>query len=168
MEVLPRREAAPALEHREHLLARRARVRGRLEDDELAGPEAGRELLRGRDEDAEVRLALARERCRERDQDRVRVAQHVVVRGRADAAFLDERQQPLRGHVLDVALAPVQLLDARGVDVDEHDRLPRLGEGLGERDADIAGSDDGDVALHGPGIVLTSTLAILAEARPSP
>jgi hypothetical protein len=74
----------------------------------------------------------------------------------------------LGGDVLDVALATVELCDASGIDVDEDDALAGVGEGLRERDADVAGSDDGDLALHRVGIVATSTCAIRSEACPSP
>ena len=95
MEVGARLETAPTFEDRLHLLAGGARVRGRLENDEVSGAEPGRDLLGGRDEDAQVGLALARERRRESHEDRVDVAEPVVVRGRGDEAGLDERRQHL-------------------------------------------------------------------------
>ena len=126
------------------------------------------DLLRRRDEDPQIGLALARERRRERDEDRVGVAQLVVVGRRGDEPGLDERLEHLRRDVLDVALAGVQLRDAVGVDVDEQHALAGIGEGASERQADVARSDDGDVALHRLGIVAASTCAILSEACPSP
>ena len=128
----------------------------------------GRDLLGGRDEDAQVGLALARERRREGDEDGVDVPQLVVVRRRGDEPGVDERLQYLRRHVLDVALALVQLGDAGRVDVHEQHALAGVGERAREREADVAGSDDGDVALHRLGIVATSTCAIRSEACPSP
>ena len=91
MEVLAGGEPAPSLEDRLHLLARRARIGRRLEDDEMALAQACRDLLGGGDEDAQIGLALPRERCRERDEDRVRLAELVVVRRRRDEAGVDER-----------------------------------------------------------------------------
>ena len=52
-------------------------------------------------------------------------------------------------NVLDVALAAVQLLDAVGLDVHEHDRAPGVGEHLGQRDADVASADDRNLGLQG-------------------
>ena len=105
VEVRAGRQAAAPLEDRLHLLARRTRVRRRLEDDEVALAKAGRDLLGGGDEDAQVRLALPRERCRERDEDRVGLAQLVVVGRRRDESGVDERLQDVGRDVLDVALA---------------------------------------------------------------
>ena len=62
-------------------------------------------------------------------------------------AFSPER---LRRDVLDVGLAPVDGVNPRRVDVDEHDALPRLHERLRERDADVAGTDDRHVPQARP------------------
>ena len=168
VEVLAGGEAAPALEDRLDLLPRRARVRRRLEHDEMALAKARGDLLRRRHEDAQIGLALAGQRRRERDEDRVGVAQLVVVGRRGDEAGLDERPQNLRRDVLDVALPGVELRDAIGVDVDEQHGGAGIGEGASERQADVARADDGDVALHRLGIVAASTCAILSDACPSP
>ena len=104
-----------------------------------------RDLLGGAVHDREVRLALLRERCRQRDQDRVGVAQLVVVGRRAQPVVVHEPLQRLGGDVLDVALATVEHRHPLGVAVDEKHAAARLGEHLGEWDADVAGSDDGDV-----------------------
>ena len=69
----------------------------------------------------------------------------VVVGRRAEPVVVDEPLQRLGGNVLDVALAAVQHRHALGVAVDEEHAAARLGEHLGERDTDVAGSDDGDV-----------------------
>jgi hypothetical protein len=122
------------------------------------------DLPGGRHEDAEVGLALPREGGRERDENRVGLAELVVIGRRRDEAVVDERLQHIGRHVLDVALAGVQLGDALRVDVHEEHALARLGEGSRERHADVAGADDCDVALHRPGIVATSTCAIRSEA----
>src|ERR671936_233277 len=53
------------------------------------------------------------------------------------------------GHVLEVTLASVQRVDERLHDVDEEHVAAGLGEGDGERKADIAGPDYGDVVRHG-------------------
>ena len=164
----PARQPRAALEDRQHLVAGRARVRRRLEHDEVARAQPRRDLLGRRAHDREVGLALLRERRRQRDQDRVGLAQLVVVGRRAQAALLDELLQLLARDVLDVALAAVQLRDALGADVDEQHRAPGVGEDLGERHADIAGADDCDVTMHSGAIVPPSTAAIRSEACPSP
>ena len=168
VEVLAGLEAAPALEDRLHLLARRSRIGRRLEDHEVPFAQTSRDLLGGGDEDAQVGLALPRQRRRKRDEDGVGVAQLVVVRRRGDEAVFDERLQHVRRDVLDVALAGVELRDAVGVHVDEQHGLAGVGEGARERQADVARTDDGNVALHRVGIVAASTCAIRSEAWPSP
>ena len=52
----------------------------------MPGAQPRRDLLGGRDEDAQVRLALPRERRRQRDEDRVGLAELVVVGRRGDRA----------------------------------------------------------------------------------
>ena len=145
MEVRPDAESAPGLEQREHFVARRARVGRRLEHDEVARPEPCRDLARCAEDDREVGLSLAGERRRQRDQDRAGVAEHVVVGCGAQAALGDESCEHLRGHVLDHALAAVDLRDALGVDVEEDDGAAGLREHLRERDTDVSRADDRDV-----------------------
>ena len=41
----------------------------------------------------------------------------------------------------------LMLRDARRVGIDAHDGLAGVGEGDGERQADIAGADDGDASI---------------------
>ena len=59
MEVASGSQTASGLEHGKDLLARGAGIRGRLEDDEVSRAQPLRDLLRGRDEDPEIGLALA-------------------------------------------------------------------------------------------------------------
>ncbi len=151
VEVRPGREARLALEDRQQLAPGRPRVGRRLEHDELAAAQAPADLRGCVTHDREVRLALLGEGGRERDQDRIDVAQDVVVGRRAEPPLRDQLGKPLRGDVLDVAVAPEEPLDAPGVDVDEHDPATRLGEHLRERHADVASADDRD--LVGPGLV---------------
>jgi hypothetical protein len=94
VEVLAGGEAA-CLEKGPDPLARRAGVGRRLEHDQLALLQARRDVLRGREQDRQVRLALVGERGWERDEDRVRLAQCVVVRRRGYAARVDVRLQRL-------------------------------------------------------------------------
>ena len=110
----------------------------------------GARLRRGALDVGEVGLALARERRRQRDQDRVRVLDLLVVGRRDDQARLGQRREALGRDVLDVALAAVERVDDVRLDVDEQHAAARLGEGHGERQADVAGADDGDVVGAAP------------------
>ena len=161
VEVLAGLEAR-GLEPGQQLLARRARVRGRLEHDEMPLAQPFRDLLRRLVHDREVGLALLRERRRQRDHDRVRVAQLVVVGRRAKPVLVDEPLQHVRRNVLDVALAAIQHGHALGIAVDQQHAAARLREDLGERDADVAGSDNGDVG-HRRGIVQSRCGAVAAR-----
>ena len=145
---IPAVSPEPALEDGENLVSRCAGIGRRLEHDQVALAEAGRDLSGRRPNDREVGLALLGERGRQSDQDRVRLAQLVVVGRRAQASLVDQLLQLGAGDVLDVALAPVQLRDALGADVDQQDRASGVGEDLGEGDADVSGSDDCDVTVH--------------------
>ena len=184
MEVHAGDQAAP-LQHRPQLAHRRPRVRRRLEHDELARAQALGDLGCGTEQDRQVGLALARERRRQRDQDRVRGAERVVVR-RRDEPVVDERAEHVARDVLDVAVAAVEPGDPRRIDVHEHDGLARLAEHLRERDPDVPGAHDGDVARadldgsrqlgcrhvllggHRAPIVPARARAIRSEAWPSP
>ena len=107
-----------ALQDRLDHLAGRPRVRGGLEDDEVAVPQPHADLLGGADDDREVRLPLLRQRSRQRDQDRVGAPDLVVIRRRANLPVPDERRELLGGHVDDVAHATVDSVDDLGRDVD--------------------------------------------------
>src|SRR5262245_54104600 len=155
MEVLARLEPAARLEDRRQPLARRARIRRRLQHDELALLESRRDVQCGAEDDREVRLALGRERRLERDQDRVCLRQRVVVGRDLDQAGLDEPLQRLGRHVTDVALSALDLRDLLRVRLDEDDPVPGVCEHLGERQADIARADDRDWSLHRGAIVQT-------------
>ena len=68
-----------------------------------------------------------------------------VVGRRAELSAGDERLETLRGDILDVALAAVQLRDELGYDVDDEDGAARLGERRGVRDPDVPRADYGNV-----------------------
>ena len=149
MEVRAGLQAAALLQERLHDLARRARIGRRLEHDEVS-------LAQVRRERRATALSMydrsgsrcARERRRDGDEDRVRVADDRGIERRGDRLRLDERPEPLRRDVADVALAAVDRVDDRLDDVDEDDALSGLGEGLREREADVARTDDRDVPAH--------------------
>ena len=166
MEVPADREPR-GLEDRQHDLAGRVRVRGRLEHDQMAGAQPLGDPLDRADHDRQVRLALLRQGRRQRDQDRVRLRDRVVV-GRRRQPCLQQLLQLLGGHVLDVALAAHQLVDAGLDHIDQHGRAAGLDEHLRERHADVAGADDGDLWLHARERLQRRALAIFSEACPSP
>ena len=104
IEVLAGLEAG-AFEDRQQPLPRRAGVRRRLEDDELAFLQARSDVLDCAEHDREVGLTLCGERRLESDEDGLRLLERVVVRRDLDRARLDEPLE-IRGlHVADVALA---------------------------------------------------------------
>ena len=167
MEVLAGLEAGELLQDRLHDLARRSRVGGRLEDDELAGAEPLGDARDGGGDDREVGLALLRQRRRERDQDRVRARELVVVGRGADGSALDERRELFRRNVLDVALAAVDPLDDAPLDVDQHDVVAAVREYLGKWQADVACPDDRNAA-HDAARLARRAAATFSEACPSP
>ena len=59
-------------------------------------------------------------------------------------------------------------VDELGDDVDEQHALPGVGEGLRERQADVAGADDGDVPGPAHGRQAYRAAAMRSLACPSP
>src|SRR5581483_10985610 len=104
------------------------------------------------------------------DQHRARLLELLVVGRRDDAPVANELLEALGAHVFDVALAAVQCIDDRGLDVDEQHTLSGFAECRGERDADVARADDGDVVQvrlrHGGQAYRAA--AIRSAACPSP
>ena len=143
VEILAGREAGASLEDRQELLAGRPRVGGRLQHHQLPAAQHRREPLSRRFEVRQVRLARTRERGGNAEHDRVAWPQVGVVDAGAQA--IEHRRQRRVGDVLDVAPPRVQRhrLGRGGVDADH--LLPRLGEGHGERQADIAEANDPDL-----------------------
>ena len=141
-EVLP--GAQPALlEQRHHVLARRAGERRRLEDHGLAAADDSGQRLRGAEQRAQVRLAIARQRRGDAHEDRVRLVQFDVARG--ERAALLHRGEPRVGDVLDVRSTLAQAGDLALVGVQAHDVATRLSERDGERQADVPEADDADL-----------------------
>ena len=64
-----------------------------------------------------------------------------------DEALLDERREPVARDVLNVRLAAVQRGDDVLYHVDEEGTAVRLGKCGGQRHADVASADYGDVVL---------------------
>ena len=94
------------------------------------------------EDEREVGLPVSGERGRDRDQDRVRLPHGVVVGRRRQQARARERLQNRVRDVLDVALAAVDRLDARRVEIDEDGTGAGLREDECEREAHVAGADD--------------------------
>ena len=65
--------------------------------------------------------------------------------------LLERRPESVVRHVVDRRVVGVELGDATGEGVDAGHGQARLGERDGQRQADIAEADDGDVAVRGPG-----------------
>src|SRR5205823_200525 len=83
-------------------------------------------------------------------------------------ALLHQRREALARHVLDVAFAPIERGDDRRDDVDEEHAAARLGEGGGQRQADVAGPDDRNVVRHGGQAQPLTSAAMRSDAWPSP
>ena len=168
VEVLAGGETADLFEDRLHDLAGRARVGRRFEHDDLARLEHRADRACGGLHVGEVGLALLRQRRRERDQDRACALELVVVRRRGNASGRDVLGKRFGRYVLDVAPAGVDPVDELGDHVDDERASARFGEGLGQRQADIAGADDGNVPGPAHGEEAYRAAAIRPLALPSP
>ncbi len=146
-EQIDARAQAALLEDRAQHLIRGPGPGRRFEDDELAGPQMRRDRRRGPGHEPQVRLALARQWRRHADQQGITVPRRGEIRRRTKPAAGDDPLDPARGDVADVALAPVELLDLRGVDVESHHLVAGIAEGDGQRQPDIAEADDADLRL---------------------
>ena len=159
---------AGCLETGQHLLPGRARVGRRLEHDEVARAAGARDLLGRRVQDREVGLALLRERRRQRDQDRVGVAQLVVVGRRAQPLAVDEPlQRPRRERPRCSSRRGSACATRSASRSTSSTDAARLGEHLGERHADVAGPDNGNVG-HRRGIVQRTPAAAATIPRRGP
>ena len=103
------------------------------------------ELRRGVDEVGEIGLAVVRQRSGDADDHRL-AGRQLPVRVRGSEA-LDDRAQPIRGHVLDIGLAASQTLEPPRVGVDADHVAARLGKGRRKRQAHVSEPDD--PYLHG-------------------
>ena len=145
------RPAAQAglLEQRRDALARRAGIGGRLEHHQLVRLQHLGERARRVEQRAEVGLAVGRQRRRHADRAPRRPGQA------ARSAWwhgCDRRRSRscVGGDVLDVGVAGRDRLDLARVDVDGDDVAALLRERHGERQADVAESDDADGASSRP------------------
>src|SRR5690606_1218898 len=131
-------------EQRPHDFVGRARVRRRLEDDELARPQVLCDRLHGRDDERKIGIARLPQRRRHADVDGV---EH------GDRRRVGRRRQPARsaeagdvgiGYVADVGPPGVDGLDLAGVEIDAQRFEPAAGKLDGQRESDVAESDDAD------------------------
>ncbi len=172
MEVLAGLQARALLEDRLQDLARRARPRRRLEHDDLAALQHRREARARR---ARCRRGRARAGARAASAGRSgRRAPASPARSRSSRRRGPSSTscfEPLGADVLDVALAAVQRVDDVRLHVDEEHAAARLAEGGGERHADVARADDGDVVeglASDTAVKRTGRLRSRSAAWPSP
>src|SRR5262249_10246189 len=83
------------------------------------------------------------------DDDGVRLDEHGRVVGRLESAAGVQLRHAVVADVADVAVAFAQLGDLGSVDVEADDRIAAPGEGLGQRQADVAEADDGNAGGAG-------------------
>jgi hypothetical protein len=136
------------LEQGDEALAGGARVRGRLEHDELFPLEDVGQGRPRRDQRAEIRLAVAGERRGHGDDHGLDRGQLRVARRGPELSR--EAGDPLRGDVLDVALARLDRGDSARIRVDPHHLVTLVAEGRREREAHVAEPDYPD--LHDRGV----------------
>ncbi len=130
------------MQNRQHHVARGAGVGRALQDDELARPQRGGDLLGRLLDVGQVRVAAVVQRRRHADQQGVRLAQPPHVGGGHELAVGHVLGDPLGRNVLDVAAAGLELIDLGPINVEAH-RLHTAGdEGADQRQADIAQADD--------------------------
>ena len=156
---------AGGLEDRLDLFVGRAGIRGRLEDDELAGPQALCDLAGRIVHVREVGFAVLAEWRRHADQYRVAVADAVEVGGGREAAACDRGGDARRADVLDIRLAAREGLDLLRVEIEADDREACLFEDQGQRQPDVALADDAD-AGGPPGNALLQLLDHLLVSGP--
>jgi len=129
-------------------VATRPRRDGTLEEDGVAGVESRRDLPGHRSDDVEVRPRALVEFRRDHDDVDARVrGRSLAVRRRTKRAIVDRLVDEVgqAGFVRDVALARVDRLDDRLVDVDADDVPGALGQRGGERESHLAEAVDGDL-----------------------
>ena len=145
-EVLPRDQAGLFEQRLEDFLGRPG-VGAALQDDELPLAQVRHDRPAGTLDVREVRLAALAERRGDADDDDVGLDEPRGVVGRREPAAAVQLGDALGLDVADVALALAKAVDLLGVDVEADDREAAPGEGLGERQADVAEADDDDARL---------------------
>ena len=125
-----------------HHLLGRSRIGRRLEDHELARPQAGGDGVGRLLDVRQVRLALGRQRRGNADEDRVGLGQAREVGGGVEAPALEGALDARGRDVGDVGLAPLEPRDLVAVDVETEDRETAAVEFEQEGKAHVAEADD--------------------------
>jgi len=121
-----------------------AGVGGALQHDDHVAVHEGSQRLGGRVDEGHIRVFGLAQRRRHADQDGVHLAQGGVLSRGAQPAFPDERGQHPGGHVGDVALPCVELVDLLHLGVDAQHPVAGPPELDGQRQADVTHADHAD------------------------
>ena len=113
-----------ASEDRQHVGARRRRMGRAFQHDELTGPQRLGDRPRGPFDVAQIGIAALVERRRHADDDAVGFGQAAHVGGRLELVLANQLRERRRVDVLDVALAGLQLVDLRLIDVEAQAAKP--------------------------------------------
>jgi hypothetical protein len=164
-EILSRVQAR-ALQDRAHHVSGGARIGGRFEDDELAGPQPGRDRLSRALDEGEVRLAVLSERGWHADEDRVDFGQPVEIGGRREQPALDQVRDNCGCDLADVGAARIERVDLRRVDVEpDYAEAPLAGRPR-EGQPDIAEPDDAEPSVLDLARAMKASAAGEAARRP--
>ncbi len=131
-------------ERRRAHLGRRARIRRRLEDDEVAGTERRGDRGQRGPHIGQIRCLVAIRRRRHADEHDIGPVEHRPVCRCGEPPGRDLRGEARVCDVLDVAPARVQRIGAFGVGVEADDREPGLRVRDCERQPDVAEPHDAD------------------------
>ncbi len=132
------------LEDPPHQLVGRARVGGRLEHHELAGPQTSPDLL-GRVHDvAHVGLALRGQRRRHADDQCVGLGESAEIGGGLETPLRRRRGRDARRRGAGCSCGRRERLDLGDVDVEAEDAEALLGERQRQGQPDVAEADDAD------------------------
>ena len=123
----------------------RPRRDGRAQDDQLLRAHERQQVVEHGADVAHVDLDVRQRRRAEREHDRVGLGGVGGARGQLD---VDARQQLVDARLLERHPALAQRGEPLLVLVDPEHRQARVREADGEREADPAESDDGDVVAH--------------------
>src|SRR5262249_45268521 len=120
------------------------RIRRTLKDDELTAAQTSGDRLAGIGDVRKVGFAVLRQRRRHADNDGICLTKPGRIRGRIKPAALDQVGDALGWNVPDVALAGFQLFYLFGIDIKANHAKSARGESVGQRQANVAQTDDAD------------------------
>ena len=130
---------AAVFEQRRELFAGRARVRRRLENDELSTLDHGPKRLARRDQRSEIGLAVGRQGRWDADQHRVGPGQRREMGRRLDGS--QDRMETFGGDVLDIGPSSLDRRNLAFIDVDRDDLLASLRERDDQRQPHVSEPD---------------------------